>query len=1071
MNAVKKVIQKEEYIALAINKYILHTGKIPKNENTGVLDWSLLLNKDYLGLKFDKNNPLTNADIDVKFDENNNCFIKGALVDNKNYNKNNRYFYNFYTNRIFRVNTQAPKNSTKMEILKGSQVLYDKTQKQIVNLLNDNQLVVLDNKKCPEGKNYYELKGSSLVYKYCESINNHFEVYQEEPVYVEDVNNLLHIKAKIGDKAYALKNGQWFEYYYQGDVEIPWVPVATGSALNNQSEDEDIEDRIISYIPNSKDLVIRRDGGCMLANGDIFCWGNNDYKKVGINSFGQIDKTLSPDYVNTPVMLKVQIDDEQKIGGESRRDKKWYNNPYRIKFEKMSLNSTNVCAISPIFDFFQTGITKKFGGDLYCNGLINSTYYEDMQTQINSSSILKRNKFFARGKDDKLNNSNEIYLKDLVMVEDIIAVLSDKGEIYTIGKNYNKALGINKNDTFYTSLTPIKVLADGVVFEKIFALRDTRTFGAIDTNKNFWIWGERNGTNYSKPTRISSKKFNPDAIFVNTNEFVLKGLDNYFYRTTNGLDIRRISSSTIPEDAISVSYYKENTGKESILYINKELELKGDSSLLTCKKPNGTNCVTSDKLFEKAINKLNTKENIINNKKYANFSNVSIFKLDHNIKEISEDYEDDTIGWNRKSVHNGGEEATRFLGRYSVGSSNSNFLNKTFNFGSSYANESVTIKLDFYEIDSWDKEYFRVYTNDVKVFEKAYAIDRHYPDTNDGGIIIPILGANGHWGPSEKHAILINTTLNSAGKIKLGFSTTLNGSVSEESWGIDNLQILRSSDGKVLAKEDYEDDTIGWSNKSRTRILDNGDTTQIPATTFLGRFPIAYSNKSPFILTKTFSFPGYANYEVEIEFDFYEIDTWDGERFEFSANGELLAKDHFVMDFQQYLKDSNITGIDLQDNIRPETGYAEDQMYRYKLKAKLDSRGKLVLKFKTSLEFTDPLYANYWSKFFEDVNNESWGIDNLKIKLKETDKKFVCAMTGLGSASQMYCWGNTARSVPLVNTSLYNVNKIDTVNKLFITQNNEKKEQMSYDEYFNDGKLFLKYPTYIGGFDYEFYFK
>lgn len=1069
MNAAKKVIQKEEYIALAVNKYILQTGEIPKDSETNKIAWDLLINAEYLGTNFDKSNPLTKKDLEVFFDENNNCFIKGALTDITNYSKQNRYLYNFYSNRVFRINTQAPKNSLKEEIIKGSQVIYDKTQKEIALLLKDGAKVILDNKVCPTEKYYYELKGSELNYKYCNSANDSFKVYQESPIYVENINNLPFIKAKIGEKAYALKNGKWYEYYYQGDVDIPWVPVESGSVLNSQDE-EDIEDKIISYIPNSKDLVIRRDGGCMLANGDIFCWGNNKYRKAGINSYGQLDKTLSPDYINTPVMLKVQIDNEYKISSESRRDKKWYNNPYRIKFEKMSMNSTNVCAVSPIFDYFQGGSYIKFGGDLYCNGQINATYYEDLASDINATSLLKRNKFFASGKSDKINNSNEIYLKDLVMVEDITAVLSESGKIYTIGKNYNGALGVGKDDTFYSSQTPIEVLADGVVFNKIFALRDTRTFGAIDTNNYFWIWGERKNTNLNKPTRIALTKFNPDAIFVNTNEFLLKGLDNKFYKTTRTSDITAISTNDIPEDAISVSLYEDNQGNEYILYINEQLELKGDNALLSCKNANGSNCLFTDTLFAKSIDKLNEKENIINNKKYANFSNVSIFKLDHNIKEVIEDYEDDTIGWNRTDTFDGGDDATRFLGKHGKNSSDIDFLNKTFDFGIANANENVTIKLDFYEIDTWNGNYFRIYLNNVKAFEKQYWVDAYYGE-QDGGLPLKVSGSGSFWGDEEKHPILLTTKLNSSGQLKIAFSSTLANVANNEAMGIDNLQILRSSDGKTLAKADFEDDRTGWSNTSTTMILDNGDTTQVPATTFLGRFPIADSNKDPFELTKSYSFPGFGNYEVEIEFDFYEIDTWDGERFEFYVNDKLLAKDHFVMDGQQFLKDSNITGIDLQDNIRPETGYISDQTYRYKLKTKLDSNGNLTIRFKTSLEFTDPDYANYWSQFFEDVNNESWGIDNLHIKLKETDKKFVCAMTGLGSASQMYCWGNVARSIPLVNTSLYDVSKIDTINKLFITQDLEKKEQMSFDDYFYDGKLFLKYPTYIGGFDYEFYFK
>ena len=80
-------------------------------------------------------------------------------------------------------------------------------------------------------------------------------------------------------------------------------------------------------------------------------------------------------------------------------------------------------------------------------------------------------------------------------------------------------------------------------------------------------------------------------------------------------------------------------------------------------------------------------------------------------------------------------------------------------------------------------------------------------------------------------------------------------------------------------------------------------------------------------------------------------------------------------------------------------------------------------------------------------------------------------MTGIDSSSQMYCWGNVGRSIPILSTSLYDVDKISTINKLFISQENDKTSQMAFDNFDNNGNLFLKYPTYIGGFDYAFYFK
>ena len=58
MNDIKDVIQKEEYISLAINKYILLNAKVPKkSDNT--LDWDKLMVDDYLGTNFNKYNPIT----------------------------------------------------------------------------------------------------------------------------------------------------------------------------------------------------------------------------------------------------------------------------------------------------------------------------------------------------------------------------------------------------------------------------------------------------------------------------------------------------------------------------------------------------------------------------------------------------------------------------------------------------------------------------------------------------------------------------------------------------------------------------------------------------------------------------------------------------------------------------------------------------------------------------------------------------------------------------------------------------------------------------------------------------
>lgn len=930
MNNVKELIQKEEYIALAINKYILQTGTIPKkNDNT--IDWEKLSTSDYLGTNFNKKNPITQNDIVVTFTGKNNVIISGILEKESDYKSENSYLYNFYRNRLFRVNTMPQTNVQKGKIIIGSQVLYPSIQKDIIKLINENDAnkrIKLATQECESGKYFYELRNKELTYKYCKSPTSSISVFQETPIYLEDWEDLQYIKANIGDKAYVKKNGAWYEYYYQGDSSIKWIPTGLGNELTSVDDGLTVEDRILSYIPDSKDLLLRRDGGCMLANGDIFCWGNNQYKKAGIESYGQLDKTLKPDYVNTPVMLKVQIDKiTEGIVSYDIKSIKWYNNPYRVKFEKIALNSTNVCGISPIFNYFD-GAQKKFGGDLYCNGQLSTTTFEDMETSKTESSILKRNKFFYTGKSDQIENGTEIYLKDIVMVEDATAVLSDTGKIYTFGKNYSGALGVGKSDLFYKQNTPSEIKNSGQIFIRIFALRDIRGFGAIDNNNMFYIWGERpNGTIITEPTLIAGgKQFNKDAIFVNSKDFILKGIDGIFYRTSGTNNIQALNS--IPSSAISASIYDRN-GVEEYLYINEFLELKGSSNLLSCRESNGSDCTSNHtNIFNTSLNELNTRSNIINGTSYANFSNVSIFQLDYNIIETKEDFESSVSGW--------------------------------------------------------------------------------------------------------------------------------------------------------IASNSSDDNKI-------TSVSDNGDTTQTPVTNFLGRFPIVNCitgvescSGDPYEVSKTFSYPIHSNKEVEIEFDVYEIDSWDGERFEVYANNVLLARDNFVMNKNPVISDSNITGENLQDNVGINgtiSGYG-DQKYKYKLKSKFDSSGNLTLKFRTSWETEAPyynFYSNVWyvdeDKAYEDMDNESWGIDNVILKIKETNKTFVCAMTGFGSASQMYCWGDVARTIPILSTSLYDVSKIPTINKLFISQESEKTSQMSFNDFYYDGKLWLKFPTYIAGFDYPFYFK
>lgn len=1088
MNDIKSVIQKEEYISLAINKYILQNGKIPKKDDN-TLDWDKLLTTDYLGTNFNKYNPLTKQSIKVIFDVNNNTFIKGVFEIESSYTSELNYLYNFYINKIFRVNTIPPKDNTKSELAKGSQVLYNKIQKDIVNVINENKYkIFLPTQNCEVGNHYYELKNESLIYKFCKTSNTSIEVYQTSPVYLESLDDLKYVKVEIGEKAYVKDGISWYEYFYEGNGS--WIPVGTGRTTGQINDEISIEDRILSYIPDSKDLVLKQDGGCMLANGDIFCWGKNAYKKAGIENYGQLDTTLKANYVNTPVMLKVQNENiKTKTTTLDLIGKKWYNNPYRVKFEKMAMNSKFVCGISPIFDYYELGIRYKKGGDLYCNGYIHSDDFFTETTGQTQTSILTKSKAVSIGKENGIFNQNSLYLKDIAMVEGTLSLLTDTGIIYTVGSNDKGALGIdNQSGSNIYTFQPQKVNPDGVIFKKIYALRDIKSFGALDTNNYFWIWGERpSGEIYYKPKILSSsKRFEESAIFVNNREFVLKGLDNKYYRTYQDT----IRELLVEEGALSVSIYDFNN-TEKLIYIDKNMQLKGSNDFINCRDKDFNTCLSNEDniLFKDSFDALNNLTNSVNNNLYANFSNVSIFEstINKTITDYGTDYienfeNNSTTGWNINYIHDGGSVASKFLGLLGKNrintDSGSQTVFKTILANSSWANQNVKITFDMYEIGSWDgnnpdwrgpnglPESFFVYVNDLNVSKDIY-----FFNDNKGTYLTGII-PNSDGSEAKKHEYTFITTLDSQGKVKLGFGAILGEDYLNESFGIDNIRISRQIDNVAFINGEYTENFEDGNHEHwivpRGPVPYTESTNEFynypiynsgTATKYLGRFnkksydgSIYHGNSnSKEEIYKIFSFGAEnANKEVKIDYDFYRIGTW--------------------RDSSQYTTDKFITFI----NGKEVSTYTNNNDTSVDLKKipltkteKLDAFGNIKLGFGAYIK------DNY-------IEQTSWGVDNIKFSLTSIESSstnssnklpYICAMTGIGSASQMYCWGNVGRSVPILSTSLYDVGKISTINKLFITQEGEKATQMAFDNFNNSGSLFLKYPTYIGGFDYPFYFK
>jgi hypothetical protein len=171
---------------------------------------------------------------------------------------------------------------------------------------------------------------------------------------------------------------------------------------------------------------------------------------------------------------------------------------------------------------------------------------------------------------------------------------------------------------------------------------------------------------------------------------------------------------------------------------------------------------------------------------------------------IYEDFESGSSGWTNGGTTAGGRNFSSFLGRFGAWQQ----TEKTYQVVDAAA--PVSFSFDLYEIDSWDGEAFKLFVNGELIFAKSLSSGR-----NDGassgsvdGIswkMTPLtkgtsdLGfASGKWSKDQKFHVEV-TIADPSDKITIGFASTLDQSVSDESFGIDNVQAANLADMRVAA--------------------------------------------------------------------------------------------------------------------------------------------------------------------------------------------------------------------------------------------------------------------------------
>ncbi|NQY20305.1 MAG: hypothetical protein HRT40_03180, partial [Campylobacteraceae bacterium] len=218
-----------------------------------------------------------------------------------------------------------------------------------------------------------------------------------------------------------------------------------------------------------------------------------------------------------------------------------------------------------------------------------------------------------------------------------------------------------------------------------------------------------------------------------------------------------------------------------------------------------------------------------------------------------------------------------------------------------------------------------------------------------------------------------------------GRDLTINGTVKLVSREIviDEVNNMKSLNSQIIIEEDFEVSTDGWKidfegdaiyskmyNVDAELRYGNENTGN-----YLGGFPGSdeynglHGNTK---LYKTFDLGvDHANEDVKIEFDFYEIDSWDEDEDSFSVkiNNELIAKDKFngYINPSIFLDDSKDGGEKIGELGTYEDSYynGNDEKHHYFIINKADENGLVKIELISKLD--------------QGSRDESWGIDNFSL--------------------------------------------------------------------------------------------
>ncbi len=199
----------------------------------------------------------------------------------------------------------------------------------------------------------------------------------------------------------------------------------------------------------------------------------------------------------------------------------------------------------------------------------------------------------------------------------------------------------------------------------------------------------------------------------------------------------------------------------------------------------------------------------------ADAPGLSINPAHNDLPVADHHFDSGSEGWTQMWVGTGLFATGNMLGRFE-GSGGNQRTSNTYDVPQG-VNE-LTLNFTFYEIDSWDGEEFRVFVDGQLYHSRSYQIYNNAGDvagtetlTNGQGDVIgqvvhdesfqAVVSTN--WVDQAHHYTLTIPVDPNAGQVTIGFGSTLDEAKSNESWGIDNLNLAVSgSTSDAIGLED-----------------------------------------------------------------------------------------------------------------------------------------------------------------------------------------------------------------------------------------------------------------------------